>query len=67
MTHLNNSTRFPECDAMVGILNSRYAAVWIDIGVGLLLEAIKLDPRCLIGQIELLKNDQDLGWVGNLV
>lgn len=52
---------------MVRVLNSRNAAVGVDISVGLLLEAVKLDPGCLVRQLELLKDDENLGGVGHLV
>lgn len=52
---------------MIGILNGRNTTVWVHISIGLLLEAIKLDPGGLVWQVELFKNNENLGRIGNLV
>lgn len=46
--YLDDGSRLPERDVIVGIYNGRNAAVWVDIGIGFLLEAIKFDPRRLV-------------------
>ena len=61
---LDNGTRLPEGDASVGVLDGRCSSVDTELLVLGLLEVGKVPELVLVGETELLHEQDNLPWVG---
>jgi hypothetical protein len=52
---LVNSTRLPECETRIWVLDSRGTTVWVDVGVGLLLNILETKRLDFVVQTQLFE------------
>lgn len=60
-------TYLPNCDISVRVMDSRHAAIGVDVDVWLLLDGAEVDVLRFVRDAEFFQDDKDFQWVWTLV